>query len=142
MPIELNQENGPGQRAAWIIHPAALVRNAAGAADGLRVLPAALSGMPRPVMQRSRPTTDVATSGWPRHGVLLGLVVALVAFNLRPAVASVGPVLPEARADLSLSGVGAAFLTFLPVLCSGCSRWPRRGWPAARASSRCCWGCS
>ena len=54
-----------------------------------------------------------------RHPVLLGLVVALVAFNLRPAVASVGPVLPEARADLSLSGVGAAFLTFLPVLCFG-----------------------
>jgi len=54
-----------------------------------------------------------------RHPLLLGLVIALVAFNLRPAVASVGPVLPEARADLSLSGVGAAFLTFLPVLCFG-----------------------
>jgi CP family cyanate transporter-like MFS transporter len=54
-----------------------------------------------------------------RHPVVLGVVVALVAFNLRPAVASVGPVLPEARADLSLSGFGAAFLTFLPVLCFG-----------------------
>jgi MFS transporter, CP family, cyanate transporter len=54
-----------------------------------------------------------------RHPLLLGLVVALVAFNLRPAVASVGPVLPEVRADLSLSGVGASFLTFLPVLCFG-----------------------
>jgi CP family cyanate transporter-like MFS transporter len=51
--------------------------------------------------------------------LLLGLVVALVAFNLRPAVASVGPVLPEVRTDLSLSGVGASFLTFLPVLCFG-----------------------
>jgi CP family cyanate transporter-like MFS transporter len=50
---------------------------------------------------------------------LLGLVVALVAMNLRPAVASVGPVLPEMRADVPLSGTGAAVLTFLPVLCFG-----------------------
>lgn len=54
-----------------------------------------------------------------RHAVLLGLVVALVAMNLRPAVASVGPVLPEMRADVPLSGTGAALLTFLPVLCFG-----------------------
>ena len=54
-----------------------------------------------------------------RHPVLLGLVVALVAMNLRPAVASVGPVLPEMRADVPLSGTGAALLTFLPVLCFG-----------------------
>lgn len=54
-----------------------------------------------------------------RHPVLLGLVVAAVAFNLRPAVASVGPVLPELRSDLALSGVGAAVLTFLPVACFG-----------------------
>jgi MFS transporter, CP family, cyanate transporter len=54
-----------------------------------------------------------------RHPVVLGLVVALVAMNLRPAVASVGPVLPEMRADVPLSGTGAAVLTFLPVLCFG-----------------------
>ena len=55
----------------------------------------------------------------PRHPFLLGLVVALVAVNLRPAVASVGPVLPEMRADVPLSGTEAAVLTFLPVLCFG-----------------------
>jgi cyanate permease len=54
-----------------------------------------------------------------RHPLLLGLVVALAALNLRPAVASVGPVLPEMRADVPLSGTGAAVLTFAPVLCFG-----------------------
>jgi CP family cyanate transporter-like MFS transporter len=43
----------------------------------------------------------------------------LVAVNLRPAVAGVGPVLPELRRGLALSGVGTAVLTTLPVLCFG-----------------------
>lgn len=55
----------------------------------------------------------------PRHPVLLGVVIALMAFNLRPAVASVGPVLPEVRAAVPLSGTGAALLTMVPVLCFG-----------------------
>jgi MFS transporter, CP family, cyanate transporter len=54
-----------------------------------------------------------------RHPLLLGMAVALAAVNLRPAVASVGPVLPEMRADVPLSGTGAAVLTFAPVLCFG-----------------------
>ena len=54
-----------------------------------------------------------------RHTVLLALSVVLVAINLRPAVAGVGPVLPELRAGLPLSGAGAAVLTTLPVLCFG-----------------------
>jgi CP family cyanate transporter-like MFS transporter len=51
--------------------------------------------------------------------VLLALSVVVVAINLRPAVAGVGPVLPELRAGLPLSGAGAAVLTTLPVLCFG-----------------------
>jgi MFS transporter, CP family, cyanate transporter len=51
--------------------------------------------------------------------VLLALSVVLVAINLRPAVAGVGPVLPELRAGLPLSGAGAAVLTTLPVVCFG-----------------------
>jgi CP family cyanate transporter-like MFS transporter len=47
------------------------------------------------------------------------VVIALVAFNLRPAVASVGPVLPELRAGVPLSGTWAALLTTVPVLCFG-----------------------
>ena len=54
-----------------------------------------------------------------RHPFLLGAAIALVAFNLRPAVAGVGPVLPDIRADLNLNGIQAALLTTLPVLCFG-----------------------
>ena len=56
----------------------------------------------------------------PRGGTgAAGLSVVVVAVNLRPAVAGVGPVLPELRADLPLSGAGAAVLTTVPVLCFG-----------------------
>lgn len=58
-------------------------------------------------------------AGMQRTSVLLGLAVVLVAVNLRPAVASVGPVLPELRADLGLSPTATAVLTMLPVLCFG-----------------------
>src|SRR5262245_31397003 len=51
--------------------------------------------------------------------VLLGLAIGLVATNLRPALASVGPVLRDLRADLGLSGAAAALLTALPVVCLG-----------------------
>jgi CP family cyanate transporter-like MFS transporter len=51
--------------------------------------------------------------------VLLGLAIGLVAANLRPALASVGPVLSDLRTDLDLSGAAAALLTALPVVCLG-----------------------
>ncbi|WP_199442162.1 MFS transporter [Umezawaea beigongshangensis] len=54
-----------------------------------------------------------------RNPLLLALMVVLVAVNLRPAVASVGPVLPDVRADLALSGTATALLTTLPLLCFG-----------------------
>ncbi len=54
-----------------------------------------------------------------RRLLLAGALVVLAAFNLRPAVASVGPILPEVQADLGLSGTAAAVLTMLPVLCFG-----------------------
>jgi CP family cyanate transporter-like MFS transporter len=88
-----------------------------------------LSGYPALVTDSGEESVDVVPRGGgtdgndvslrQRHPFLLGLVVALVAVNLRPAVASVGPVLPEMRADVPLSGTGAAVLTFLPVLCFG-----------------------
>ncbi|CCG03853.1 MFS transporter [Blastococcus saxobsidens] len=43
--------------------------------------------------------------------------VLLAALNLRGAIAAVGPVLPELRADLDLSPEAAGLLTTLPVLC-------------------------
>jgi CP family cyanate transporter-like MFS transporter len=54
-----------------------------------------------------------------RHPVLLGLAIALVAVNLRPTLASVGPVLADLRTSLGLSGTETAVLTAVPVLCLG-----------------------
>jgi CP family cyanate transporter-like MFS transporter len=54
-----------------------------------------------------------------RRPALLAAGVLLVAANLRPALASVGPVLSEVRDDLGLSSTWAALLTTLPVLCFG-----------------------
>ena len=45
--------------------------------------------------------------------------VFLVALNLRPALASLGPVLETLRKDLQLSHGTAGLLTTLPVLCMG-----------------------
>ncbi|HEY5788207.1 MAG TPA: MFS transporter [Microlunatus sp.] len=47
--------------------------------------------------------------------ILVALVVA--AFNLRPAVTSVGPVLEEIRTGLGMGGVVAGLLTALPAAC-------------------------
>jgi CP family cyanate transporter-like MFS transporter len=49
--------------------------------------------------------------------VLLGVAVVLVAFNLRPAITSVGPVLDQARASFASSAGWVALLTTVPVLC-------------------------
>jgi CP family cyanate transporter-like MFS transporter len=54
-----------------------------------------------------------------RRPALLAAGVLLVAANLRPALASVGPVLTDVRDDLGLSSTSAALLTTLPVLCLG-----------------------
>ncbi len=58
-------------------------------------------------------------SGLGRHGFAALGVVSLVAFNLRPSLASVGPVLNEAMAALHLSASAASLLTTAPVLCLG-----------------------
>ncbi|HEY5846897.1 MAG TPA: MFS transporter [Microlunatus sp.] len=47
--------------------------------------------------------------------ILVALVLA--AFNLRPAVTSVGPVLEEIRTGLGMGGVVAGLLTALPAAC-------------------------
>lgn len=52
--------------------------------------------------------------GWPAAAV-----VVLIAFNLRPALSSIAPVLPEIMADTGLSAAGASVLTTAPVLCLG-----------------------
>ena len=47
--------------------------------------------------------------------IVIGLTV--LAFNLRPAAVSVGPVLNEVRNDLSMGAATAGLVTTLPVLC-------------------------
>ena len=46
--------------------------------------------------------------------VLLGAGLMLVAFNLRPALTTVGPLLAAIRAGTGLGPTGAAVLTMLP----------------------------
>lgn len=55
----------------------------------------------------------------PHHPVLIGAAAMLVAFNLRPALTSIGPLLTGISAQTGLSAAGAAVLTTLPVLCLG-----------------------
>ena len=55
------------------------------------------------------------------HPVLVGFGMMLVAFNMRPALTTVGPLLNEIRTQTGLSAAGAAVLTTLPVLCLGLS---------------------
>jgi CP family cyanate transporter-like MFS transporter len=51
--------------------------------------------------------------------VFLAASVVLVAFNARPSLSSLGPVLPEAMHDTGLSPASAGLLTTLPVVCIG-----------------------
>lgn len=53
----------------------------------------------------------------PRWLLVAGIV--LVALNLRPALASVGPVVPDLRADTGLSNTAVGLLTTLPLLAFG-----------------------
>ena len=53
------------------------------------------------------------------HPLLLGAGILLVAFNMRPALTTVGPLLEAIRATTGLSTAGAAILNTLPVLCIG-----------------------
>lgn len=55
----------------------------------------------------------------PSTAVWLMISVVLVALNLRPSMAAVGPVLSSIRADVPLSFSSAALLTMLPVMAMG-----------------------
>ena len=53
------------------------------------------------------------------HGFWLMIAVVLVAVNLRPSMAAVGPLLSAIRQDVSLSFGTASLLTMLPVMAMG-----------------------
>jgi CP family cyanate transporter-like MFS transporter len=58
-------------------------------------------------------------SGSLRSNGLMVAAIALVAFNLRPALASVGPLVQDIQADTGLSSSALGFLTTLPLLAFG-----------------------
>lgn len=70
-----------------------------------------------PPRRRPDGRSERAEFGRPRLWAILALVV--VAFNLRPALSSISPVLAEIRAETHLSATAAGILTMLPVLCLG-----------------------
>ena len=55
----------------------------------------------------------------PTTALWLMISVVLVALNLRPSMAAVGPLLSSIRAEVPLSFSGAALLTMLPVMAMG-----------------------
>ncbi len=54
-----------------------------------------------------------------RPAILLMLAIVLVALNLRPSMAAVGPLLSAIRGDVELSFSLASLLTMLPVMAMG-----------------------
>ncbi len=56
---------------------------------------------------------------WARSSAFLIAALILVAINLRPAAAAVGPLIHRIRDDTGLSAAGAGLLVTLPVLCFG-----------------------
>ncbi|ACL55094.1 CynX/NimT family MFS transporter [Methylobacterium nodulans] len=54
-----------------------------------------------------------------RRPLWIALGLMLIAFNLRPALSSVGPLLARIREDTGMSGALAGALITLPVLCLG-----------------------
>jgi CP family cyanate transporter-like MFS transporter len=59
------------------------------------------------------------TSAGQAGRLALALVILLIAFNLRPAVSSLSPVLAEVMASTGLSATGASLLSMGQVLCLG-----------------------
>lgn len=66
-----------------------------------------------------REDTSASETKLPRRALLVGAALVLVALNLRPALSSLGPILPEVIRDTGVSAFGASILTTAPVLCLG-----------------------
>jgi MFS transporter, CP family, cyanate transporter len=62
---------------------------------------------------------DGRAAGWQPSAELTLVGVLLVAVNLRAAIAALGPLLPQVRADLHIGRGTAGLLTTVPVVCFG-----------------------
>lgn len=71
---------------------------------------------PRPTRRETVVADGMVTPGR-AAGIVILIALVLAAFNLRPAVTSVGPLLEEIRAALGMGGVVAGLLTALPAAC-------------------------
>ena len=77
-----------------------------------------------------------------RPAAWLMLAIILVALNLRPSMAAIGPLLSALRGDIPLSFSLASLLTMLPVMAMGLamfSAWASAG--AWATDARCCCRC-
>ena len=70
-------------------------------------------------MSRAAPSPAAPARTPPGAHALVVLGIVVLAFNLRPAAVSVGPVLAETRAGLGMGHVTAGVLTSLPVVAFG-----------------------
>lgn len=77
-------------------------------------MPAAETTAPTPPSTAHRPMTILTPR---RARRLLAVAIAVAAFNLRPAVAALGPMLDQVRSTLGMSAAVAGILTALPSLC-------------------------
>lgn len=68
--------------------------------------------LPLPLPDRGRGSLTPQRARW-----LLAVAIAVAAFNLRPAVAALGPMLDQVRSTLGMSAAVAGILTALPSLC-------------------------
>lgn len=66
---------------------------------------------------REEPAEPGTVSPGPVARIVILVALVVAAFNLRPAVTSVGPVLEEIRTGLGMGGVVAGLLTALPAAC-------------------------
>ncbi|MCR1784964.1 MFS transporter [Nocardioides carbamazepini] len=70
-------------------------------------------------MVELRPAAPAARreSRWDRGALLVVVGVAVIAFNLRPALVAVGPLTGQLRDDTGLSTTAISMVTTLPLLC-------------------------
>ncbi|WP_209310981.1 CynX/NimT family MFS transporter [Streptomyces spiramenti] len=71
----------------------------------------------RTASRETKPPGDTMTAMSPRMALLVATGLVLAAFNLRPAISGLGPLLEEVRDALAMSPTIAGLLTSAPALC-------------------------
>ncbi|MFJ4187598.1 CynX/NimT family MFS transporter [Kitasatospora sp. NPDC089509] len=82
-------------------------------------MPPAADTTTTPARTGDRPQTERPDASAKYLGVLFAVAIAAAAFNLRPVVTSLGPLLDQVRGDLGMNPTLAGLLTAVPSLCFG-----------------------